>query len=1109
MLKSQNLVCPELLAQSDDVEIILEKLEQPVTHGKLSLFETRWLSNNAGGIVFVGGPVASMEFHPYAKGICAIGAHRADQQTHEILRCYQGLAHIQLWCLSSEFSQCSALISHEGNCTWDLKWRPEESLNTDDMPWSGTLAAALGDGTVMVYSIGSAELDTPTHTGGDVAVLSPQKIHLRANRRFSARSPVRVVEWSKDGNLLVVGAADGSIEVYNAHSADSTWPKWSIPGHESVIVDMRWLSSFHLCSLGLSCVLRLRDIREPVALLEQNMEGLSGSMSMEALEPNVAVIGGDYGYLRVVRLSGADGVMTRLPVRRMRLQTGSFRAMKSIPVAGYKSSSSCQTLLYTAGAEGLLHECRIPRPLWTSPEVCHIGRTKICERLRWVAKRTGEGGQAEFNSARITLSLHLSRGIAASALQTEATKPETEALGSELVSTASGESLAKLAGTEDTLDVDNNGNVEANKSAKKKITRKSKAVGKDLKGLDYSFFGESYNQKIVISRISISEKSDMIAVGIDGGMVTWLKLNLKVYDAAAREEEACKQRKRMEKRTPQSRTGPKEDKVIKPPRKRGRPRKYPLTPDKAVPSATTNADEAEFVDGDKQDTANGVADAQKARGMEKEKEKEKEKEARPKATPMIGPKRKRGRPRKNPPSSVETSAQGPLVKKRKTRETVDDSLNDGTALLELEPKGDGTGQAKRAQMASTVAATAAVLATAGKSAEAEQARSKDAHVNVEAEASVTSARADSAKTGSAKTAVALVETTVDADQAMGEVARIDGSPRIARVIVVDNEIKRGGKAGEMPATDERQRGAGHKRKSGTITEGRGGKRRRGEASGDAGIAVERVKDIRKGIAGESRIGDKAPELRTRGAVAAYAAFRSDKMEADGMTSGREHVEMMAWRGRRREEEAGTEAVARTEQLKDGRDRGLRSGAETSLGDGEGLRGVESGHDSVPCRLRRKAGATLKLRVRAPREQEVGRAEVKIGAGKGGEKKDTIEGYREGEKSVKLGKRAVNVNEENENGGEGGKKVKVKLRLREGRDDEQNGGKRADGVKKTKTSGRVTLRLRVRTGKKEEDGRGVRETREELRTVERNEETETIGRSRRKRKPSWKVALADK
>lgn len=1098
MLKSQNLVCPELLSQSDDVEITLEKLEHSVAHGKLSLFETRRLSNNSGGILFVGGPVASMEFHPYAGGICAIGAHRADQQTHEILRCYQGLAHIQLWRLSFESSQCLALISHKGNCTWDLKWKPEESPDNDSVPWSGTLAAALGDGTVMVYCINSAELDTSTRTDGGVAMLSPRSVHLRANRRFSVRSPVRVIEWSKDGNLLVVGAADGSIEVYNARSAESTWPKWSIPGHESVIVDMRWLSDFHLCSLGLSCVLRLRDIRESVALLEQNMEGLSGSMSMDTLEPNVAVIGGDYGYLRVVRLSGADGVMTRLPVRRVRLQTGSFRAMKSIPVAGHKSPSSCQTLLYTAGPEGLLHECKIPRPLWTSPEVCRIGRTKICERLRWAVKRAGGGGQAEFNSAKITLLLHLNKEITASASQTETTKNEMGELGTESTPMASGESLLDLADARGELNVNKKGNREAGKPAKKKISRRSRAVGKDLKDLDYSFFGESYNQKIVISRISVSERSDMVAVGIDGGMVTWLKLNLKVHDAAAREEEAHERRKSTEKRTTQLRAGPKDDKVIKPPRKRGRPRKYPLTPVKILSNTTTNSDKADSVNGDKADATNGVANAQKT----VEKEKEKEMKGRPKAAPLIGPKRKRGRPRKDPLPSVEISAQGPLAKKHKTRDKMDDSPKGSTAARQLEPKGDGAGHAKRTRIVSAV--TAPVV----KNAETAQATSKDVQMSVEAETSLVGAQVEKAKTRGKDTAAAPVEKNVDIIQATGGFARTDECGQVALVTNADDAAKRIGEGGKMPAAIEAKRGAGRKRKTGTFMEGRGRKKRRGGASVGAGVALERIEGIRKGETSENRIGNKAAGLSTRGAAAANAASRSGIVDVDSAKTGRLDAERPVEGGGRREEKVGTEAVTKMEQLRYGGDKALRSGVVTSVGESQGLRGRGSDFNAVPCRLRRKAEVRLKLRVRAPREGRPYTDEVRIDGRRGGEKNGTEEGYREVGKAAES-RSVVNANEENGQEGQGGKKVKVRLRVRARSEDKLKGGRTADEELRAKEVDRIILKLRVRTRREEGDEGGLHETRQELKAVERNEGTEVVGRSKRRRKPSWKVAVVGK
>lgn len=1094
---SKHSICPELLSQSDDIEVTYANLRHSVAHGKLPLFDTRWLSNNAGGMVFVGGPVASMEFHSSAEGICAVGAHRADQPTHEILKCYKGLAHIQLWRFTFEYSQCLALIPHNGNCTWDMKWKPERLLDNSDTPGSGILAAALGDGTVMVYSIDSTELDVSAHMNDDVAKLSPNSVHLRANKRFSTRSPVRVLEWSRDGNLLVVGAADGSIEVYNSRSAENTWPKWSIPGHESVIMDMRWLSDFHLCSLGLSCVLRLRDIREPVALLEQNMEGLSGSMSMDTLEPNVAVIGGDYGYLRVVRLSGADGVLTRLPVRRVRLQTSSFRAMRSIPVAGRKSSSSRQTLLYTGGPEGMLHELRVPRPLWTSPEVCHIGRTKISERLRWVVKRAGGGGQEELSSAKITLSLQLSKETTPMASETEAAENESGDLGNEQTPTASGRSLPELPGKQEALGEERQEKGAASKLAKKKATRKSRAVGKDLKDLDYSFFGESYNQKIVISRIAICERGDMIAIGIDGGIITWFRLNLKAHDAVAREEEACEQRKSTEKKVAQSKAGAREEKVIKPPRKRGRPRKYPLTFDKEISNLVTDRDQAkgasktkgETANGAKEDTTNSpnedttngakeegtnsMVDVQIAEGKEKKK-------GRPKAAPLIGPKRKRGRPRKHPLPSDGTGAQGRLAKKRKAKDELCDPPNDGSVTSQAEAQNNGVDKAERTEMTDTAAVAAATATTAALppvdlNVESVRATNVGAHADMEVEATDSYGGVDSTRLGIADVAVRQDENNMDASQEASKSTRA----------MNDRTKRSGGARGKISDTQAKPR-SGRKQKTAIVVDEGGRKSGRGKGLNGPGVTLERSGDVQKSEKVEKRAKSKAARLATRGAADGSAGSVGKMMVLSAANSREKGEKKQAEKGAQGSERAESGVVTVTERVNNQRGGDLREkGSEvgTDVGKKMELRSGRSSDKAVLCRLRRKWGVVLKLRVRAP--GEVGVDSIEVGV--------ETQGREEGKKVAEKGRE----DGRNRNGGAGEGNVKLRLRIREGRVRKE---------KKIKELDKIMLKLRVR----EERANGKEpETWEESGPAESNEGMEITGRSKRRRKPSWKVADVEK
>ena len=540
MEKNSKAVCPELRAFSDCVDVAEAGHEQLHKHGRLSLFESRVLPSGRGRIAYVGGSVSALSFHPWAKGICAVAAHRSDQPTHRILKCYAGSGHIQLWRFAENDTRCLGVVEHNGECVWDLKWRPEQSQRDGSTGWEGTLAAALGDGTVLVSQIDSFTNVSRRVEKDAIKTLYPTSTLLRVNKSIASRSPVRVVEWSKEGNLLVVGAADGSIEVYDATSVDRTWPRWSIPGHESVVVDLRWLSETHLCSLGLSCVLRLRDIRDPVSTLEQNMEGLSGSMSMDAPEPNVAIIGGDYGYLRVVRLSGVDGMMPQRSVKRVRLQSGSFRDMCSVPISGQEADSCSQTLFYTGGADGMLHECKFPRPIWTSANECEIGKTQIGERLRWTQTTEIKEGGEEIRTLRLQLRNSLASG-------------GQELSHGSLLNTENG----GLGGTlVDTLPQ------ETSTSSASRKPKRSRTVGREGLADAYSHFGAQYKELAGVTRTSLSAPSDILAVGISGGLVTWVPLSLDAHKRDARIRHTYQQ-------TPTSSS------ATKPPRKRGRPRKIP------------------------------------------------------------------------------------------------------------------------------------------------------------------------------------------------------------------------------------------------------------------------------------------------------------------------------------------------------------------------------------------------------------------------------------------------------------------------------------------------------------------------------------------------------
>lgn len=627
MKNPTGFACEELQQVSDEVEFTAEDKDELQRLGRFSLFDSCSLPNQKGGLAFVGGPVGALEFHPQVKGICVLSGHRNDQRTHEILKCYSGIGHIQFWDFSGVEGSFLGTIPHYGNCVWDLKWRPEEPTRNDAGCWRGLLAASLGDGTVMICYIDYSS--DPNGFPPSSEEFVTKTVILRDERRIEDRVPVRAIQWSSDGSLLVVGAADGSLEVYNT-AMDNNWQKWSIPAHESVVMDLRWVSENLLCSLGLSCVLRLRDIRDPVSTLEQNAEGLSGSLSMDTLEPNVAVVGGDYGYLRVVRLRAGDGATVKLPVKRVNLQTGGFRDMKSIPING-PGGEPTKTLLYTGGAEGVLHECTFPRPIWTPPELCNIASTKIAQKLRWSAKE-GCGLDGETEPRRQMLQLHLGEekgGERAEMKDQSQTAVTVVSVGQDERETAS---VGEGAVGKERLEAETTPSKEGVGSGKKAF-RKSRAVGRPADAKEYTWFGERYSQKAVITRVSLSKTSDLLAVANDGGFVVWMGLEQERHERIARQDEESREVERGRPR------------LVKPPRKRGRPRKYPLSTGDVESGSVENGRAGE---GKKED-----GEEKKKRGR-----------GRPRlGLPVFGPKRKRGRPKKQTVVTEDAGGLEPVGKK--------------------------------------------------------------------------------------------------------------------------------------------------------------------------------------------------------------------------------------------------------------------------------------------------------------------------------------------------------------------------------------------------------------------------------------------------------------
>lgn len=530
MLETLQHPCEELSQQSSLLRVTDARTGEERNLPKLPVFQHATICNDTVGILYAGGHISALNFHPTFPSLCALSAHRADDSTHNILKCYKGRAHIQLWNLSllPNTTRCAGVIPHNGNCTWDLKWRPITQPSTSAAPNQpfGTFAAALGDGTAIVCTFEQCDLpDLSQLDDKSVMTLAPKTMTLRAHKKTHQRCPVRVAEWSPDGSKLVLGIANGTVEVYETSSKEQVWPRWSIPAQESLITGVRWMDSCYLCSVSMSCVLRLRDMRNPVSSLEQNAESLSGCMALDAVEPSVAVVGTDNGTLRVVRLAAIDGMAVKQPVKRIYLETNTIRDIQSVPGGGIPGREVVPfTLLYAGGSEGVVHECVLPRPIWPHPDVCHLPRTETQQKLKWSLYTPKDGESAEDDDE---------------------------------------ERLCLQIG-------DKRAQVSASEPAKPK--RRSRAAGRDALDLQNHppktvLFGKDLVRKTMITKIALSEALDLIAVGMDDGFLTWLPMK-------GGEVKKPFIPKSTGPRPGHRRNAVKKEKV--PGRKRGRPRKNPL-----------------------------------------------------------------------------------------------------------------------------------------------------------------------------------------------------------------------------------------------------------------------------------------------------------------------------------------------------------------------------------------------------------------------------------------------------------------------------------------------------------------------------------------------------
>jgi general transcription factor 3C polypeptide 2 len=164
----------------------------------------------------------------------AVGCHPKDEPLHRLGIATSGPNSIQIWELDSiakaKNSSAAATkpriavaIGHNGGLTWHCKWCPSEETSTaastnsrnssvaEFLPRLGLLAAALGDGTVQVWSIPQVHTLPPCSS---VYVATPPPVAFLSSRHLSGSLPSRV-DWLPDRphDLLLIGCWDGTVAI--------------------------------------------------------------------------------------------------------------------------------------------------------------------------------------------------------------------------------------------------------------------------------------------------------------------------------------------------------------------------------------------------------------------------------------------------------------------------------------------------------------------------------------------------------------------------------------------------------------------------------------------------------------------------------------------------------------------------------------------------------------------------------------------------------------------------------------------------------------------------------------------------------------------------------
>ena len=145
-----------------------------------------------------------------------------------------------------------------------------------------------------------------------------------------------------------------------------------------------------IVTVGHDGAVRVRDIRQPDVNVDNGDDGLAWNNCAIACERECAIVGTDNGHLKFIKF-GREEVGRKAQLKRKRVQTGSVRDVVGIKVASDPSkasssltsrSTSEKTVLFCAGAEGVVFQGSLPRPLWTAPK--SNPRNSTCNSARYI-----------------------------------------------------------------------------------------------------------------------------------------------------------------------------------------------------------------------------------------------------------------------------------------------------------------------------------------------------------------------------------------------------------------------------------------------------------------------------------------------------------------------------------------------------------------------------------------------------------------------------------------------------------------------------------------------------------------------------------------------------